>query len=264
MKFFIYLTASTVFCFSSINAKETSNHNSSNAEKVADRLAGNFYKGVRSLAENENDSVSLPQLVIALTSYGFGSPVANDKQSKSSDGDKSAKVKMNPRELDFIKRLDPDRDGNISRQEVDDAFIGFMKKYVNTQMDLDVNKDRKVSAAEYSLGRRPSDDEKDADNLTKKDRARFERQDLNKDKFIDENEILQQVEQLFKGRVDLVQLTLRARAIDSDSNGEFSATELNGMISEWVPKDYKASPINIFSLIAELTDEQKAELDKKL
>ena len=61
-----------------------------------------------------------------------------------------------------------------------------------------------------------------------------------------------------------MQLTLRAKAIDSDSNGEFSATELNGMISEWVPKDYKASSLNIFSLIAGLTDEQKAELDKKL
>ena len=62
---------------------------------------------------------------------------------------------------------------------------------------------------------------------------------------------------LIGGRVDQVQLTLRARKIDSDEDGEFSAEELNGVISGWVPNNHKSLPNEIFGLVFKLTDKQK-------
>lgn len=261
MKLILPSVAVTVLSLSIAVAEEAPNGEMSALDKAADNLAGRFYKGVRSLAANDTDSVSLPQVGVALTKHGFGrfNPASDTKKKAA-----KSKTLSNPRYASFLKDLDPDKNGNVSREEVVGACKNILEDRVGSVMALDANKDGKLSAAEFALSRRPSEQEKDADGLTKVGRKQFASQDLNKDGFIDGGEALKVMQHFTGELVDLAQFTLRFKSLDTDGNGEFSAEELNKAIPGWVPEDKEISSNEIFGLMTKLTDEQKAELDSKL
>jgi len=121
--------------------------------------------------------ISLQRILPDLKEVGFG---ATDKNLVF-----SSYVAKGSAEL--LSQMDPNRDGWITKEEMQDCVEKQIYERMDYRILQDVNNDGKVSPKEYSVSLRPGKQKVDQSGLTKRARSSFNRQDVNKNGFIDLN-----------------------------------------------------------------------------
>ncbi len=94
-----------------------------------------------------------------------------------------------PRMYRMIARMDPDKDGEITRPEMVTGMHAIVGVQVDRNMDLDGNLDELLSMYEYSLGYVDLDSPKNDEGFTENQIESFKRYDTNQDDGLSRQEL---------------------------------------------------------------------------
>ncbi|MFC4991410.1 hypothetical protein [Rubritalea tangerina] len=143
-------------------------------------------------------------------------------------------------DVKFIKTLDVNGDLETNETELRQGIRNQLLFFLNDKLKVDQNNDQRLTLKEYALSVPARSDEKDEDGFDWHQRGHFQRDDKNKDGFIDLTEMLGHTTKGIKERAMLVHASLILKKADTNNDSVITKDEFLAINKEAEPVWNKA------------------------